>query len=283
VPAQAIAQNLAFINWSVLTGLALGCYGLVVLARLRTGATRGFLAFTAACAVGFGALAWLSDTALPEAIIASPVVADPAWDLPRRVALAVFVAIAGAYLIAVRRGGRAVPLALGGLVAGGAVLVTGALTWGQSVPDAITFLVQQALLAAAIGGVFGAMILGHWYLVTPKLPEAPLVLVSRLLLYVLAALTALFVVFAATGMGVPGSDPGGSGPFAILVGPWALFAWLRLIVGLAFPLVVSWMALQTARTRSMESATGLLYINVGSVAAGTILAAGVFFGAGLFI
>ena len=27
---------------------------------------------------------------------------------------------------------------------------------------------------AATGGVFAAMILGHWYLVTPKLPEAPL-------------------------------------------------------------------------------------------------------------
>jgi hypothetical protein len=119
--------------------------------------------------------------------------------------------------------------------------------------------------------------------VTPKLPEGPLVLVSRLLLYVLVALTVLFVIFAATGMGVPGSDPGGSAPFSILIGPWALFAWLRLLIGLVFPLVVSWMALQTARTRSMESATGLLYINVGSVAAGTILAAGVFFGAGLFI
>jgi hypothetical protein len=107
--------------------------------------------------------------------------------------------------------------------------------------------------------------------------------VSRLLLGVMVALTILFVVFTATGAGVPGSDPGGSGPFAILFGPWALFAWLRLIVGLVFPLVVSWMALQTARSRSMESATGLLYINVGSVAAGTILAAGVFFGAGLFI
>jgi hypothetical protein len=127
------------------------------------------------------------------------------------------------------------------------------------------------------------MILGHWYLVTPKLPEEPLVVVSRLLLGVMVALTVLFVAFAATGAGVPGSDPGGSAPFAVLFGPWALFAWLRLIVGLVFPLVVSWMALQTARTRSMESATGLLYINVGSVAAGTILAAGVFFGAGLFI
>ena len=48
-------------------------------------------------------------------------------------------------------------------------------------------------------------------------------------------------------------------------------------------LVVSWAAVQTARTRSMESATGLLYINVGTIAAGTILAAGLYFGAGLLV
>jgi len=75
----------------------------------------------------------------------------------------------------------------------------------------------------------------------------------------------------------------GGGPFAPLTGPWALFVWLRLIVGLIFPLVVSWAAVQTARTRSMESATGLLYINVGTIAAGTILAAGLYFGAGLLV
>ena len=63
----------------------------------------------------------------------------------------------------------------------------------------------------------------------------------------------------------------------------ALFVWLRLIVGLIFPLVVSWAAVQTARTRSMESATGLQYINVGSILAGTIVAAGLYFGAGLLV
>jgi hypothetical protein len=46
---------------------------------------------------------------------------------------------------------------------------------------------------------------------------------------------------------------------------------------------VSWAAVKTAQTRSMESATGLLYINVGSIAAGTILAAGLYFGAGLLV
>ena len=33
VPATQIAQNLAFVNWTVLTGLALGSYAAVVLLR----------------------------------------------------------------------------------------------------------------------------------------------------------------------------------------------------------------------------------------------------------
>jgi heme exporter protein D len=114
--------------------------------------------------------------------------------------------------------------------------------------------------------------------VTPKLPEATLVMVSRRLLWVIAIQVALFVLWVGIGLG-----PGSTGPFAALVGPYALFVWLRLVVGLVFPLVVSWAAVQTARTRSMESATGLLYINVGTIAAGTILAAGLYFGAGLLV
>ncbi len=122
------------------------------------------------------------------------------------------------------------------------------------------------------------MILGHWYLVTPKLPEAPLILLSRVLLGVVALQVVLFVAWVAIGAG-----PADGAPFSALTGSWALFVWLRLIVGLVFPLVVSWAAVQTARTRSMESATGLLYINVGTIAAGTILAAGLYFGAGLLV
>jgi hypothetical protein len=286
VAPQSIGQNLAFINWSVLVALAVGCFGAVVLTRFRTEPTRGFLVFTAACAAAFGGLAWLSDGALPATIVDSPVVVDPAWEAPRRAALALFTVLAVVMTVVVARRARGRPVALvgvGGLVVGLAVLVLGALSWGTSTGGSVAFLVQHLLLAAATGGVFGAMVLGHWYLVTPKLAEDPLVLVSRTLLGLMAGLLAFFVVAAGLGLGVPGSDPGGDGPFAVLFGPWALFTWLYLIVGLLFPLVVSWMALQTAKTRSMESATGLLYINVGTVTAGTIVAAGVFFGAGLFI
>jgi len=278
VPAERIAENLAFINWTVLTALAIGSFAAVVLARLRTDATRGFLSFTAACAVALGILAWLSDQALPATIVGTPITVDPAFDVPRRTALGLFCLLAAAYVVALVRRRRAPLLAGAALAAASTTLVFGALGWGGSVLLAIPLLLQLVVLTIATGGVFAAMILGHWYLVTPKLPEAPLILISRILVGVIALQVVLFAVWAATGAG-----PGGGGPFSVLIGPWAMFVWLRLIVGLIFPLIVSWAAVQTARSRSMESATGLLYINIGTIASGTILAAGLYFGAGLLV
>ena len=95
----------------------------------------------------------------------------------------------------------------------------------------VSLLTQLAVVTASIGGVFAAMILGHWYLVTPKLPEAPLILLARALFIVIVVQVALFCAWIATGAG-----PADVAPFAALVGPWALFVWLRLIVGLVFPL-----------------------------------------------
>ena len=279
VSAPQIGQNLAFVNWTVLTGLALGTYAAIVLLRRRTSATPGYLRFAALCAVGFGILAWISDGALPAALADSPVVVDPAWDAPRGAALALFTALVAIGIVAGRAGPTVrVVLEAGAIAAALATLLFGALAWGGGSLGAVALLVQLAVVSAAIGGVFAAMILGHWYLVTPKLPEAPLILLARVLLAVVAVQVVLFVTWTATGAG-----PADVAPFSSLVGPWALFVWLRLIVGLIFPLIVCWASVQTARTRSMESATGLLYINVGSIAAGTILAAGLYFGAGLLV
>src|SRR6478672_10654324 len=90
VSATQIGQNLAFVNWMVLTGLALGTFAAIVLLRRRTTATPGYLRFAAMCALGFGILAWISDGALPAALADSPVVVHPVWDEPRRLALGVF-------------------------------------------------------------------------------------------------------------------------------------------------------------------------------------------------
>jgi hypothetical protein len=244
--------------------------------RLRTDATRGFLGFSAACAAGFGLLAHLSDGALVQAAAApgSTVTIDPTWSAPRDGALVAFTVLALLYALVLAR--RMAPIvAAAGLAAGVAALAFGALAWGGGPLGTTVALGQELLLAAATGGVFVAMILGHWYLVTPKLPEGPLILLSRVLFGLVAAQVILFAASMLLGAG------SGGGPFSPLTGPWAQFVWLRLLVGLVFPLIVSWAAIQTARSRSMESATGLLYINVGSIAAGTILAAGLYFGAGL--
>jgi len=278
MPAEQIARNLAFVNWTLLAGLAVGSFGAVALLRLRTEATKGYLGFTALCAAALGALAWLSDGALPgTAAAGSPVTVDPAWEVPRRVLLGLFAAGALTYAVVLFRAGRAAPLALAVAGAGAGALVLGALTWGGGAVGVAALAVELLALAAATGGVFAAMILGHWYLVTPKLSTAPALLLSRVMLGVVALQLALFVAWVGTGIGT------GQAPLAPLTGPWALFVWLRLVVSLVFPLVVSWAAVQTVKTRSMESATGLLYINVGLIAAGTIDAAGLYFGAGLLV
>ena len=280
--ATQIGQNLAFVNWTLLTGLALGTYAAVIMLARRTTATPGYLRFTTLCALGFGVLAWISDGALPASLIDSPVVVDPAWDGPRRAALLLFTLLVGVGLIVGRLGSSGPRVAAAvrwvALAAAVATLLFGALAWGDGSLGAVSLLVQLAVVSAAIGGVFAAMILGHWYLVTPKLPEAPLILLARVLLVVVIVQVVLFWAWIATGAG-----PADVAPFSSLTGPWALFVWLRLIVGLIFPLIVCWASVQTARSRSMESATGLLYINVGSIAAGTILAAGLYFGAGLLV
>lgn len=278
MPAERIAENLAFINWTVLTGLAVGSYGAVLVARLRTEATRGYLGFTAAAAVLLGVLAYLSDGALGPGPTGGIVDADPTFDGARRAALGAFVLLAAVEVVAIARRRRWPVVEFGAGVAGVAVLVLAALGWGGGGLGSLLLFVQLGVLSAVTGGVFAAMVLGHWYLVTPKLPERALVLLARILALAVALQVVLFVVWVALGAG-PAGRPG----FAALTGEWALFVWLRLVVGLAFPLVVSWAAIQTAKTRSMESATGLLYINVGTIASGTILAAGLYFGAGLLV
>ena len=104
---------------------------------------------------------------------------------PRRAALAGFVGLAAvAFVLGRMQPGWAHHVELAAVAAGVLTLLFGGLAWGDGSLGAAGLLVQLAVLGAAIGGVFAAMILGHWYLVTPKLPEAPLILLSRTLVAV---------------------------------------------------------------------------------------------------
>lgn len=279
MPPERIAESLPYINWTVLTALGVGTFLFVVAGRFRTDATRGYLAFTSFTAAVFAALAAASEGGLPRAPLEAPAEAL-AWEWLRGAALVALSITALVYAIALRRGSRSTPVAIAGLATAAVALGSAAAYWAPiTAVGSVLLFAQLVALSAALGGVWSAMILGHWYLVTPRLPEAALVQFARWLAIVLAAQLVLFFIWVGFGAG-----PAGLPAFAALTTlPWALFVWLRLIVGLVFPLIVSVAAIATARSRSMESATGLLYINVGTIAAGTILAAGMYFGAGLLV
>lgn len=126
---------------------------------------------------------------------------------------------------------------------------------------ALTFV----LGALATGAVVVGMNLGHWYLMA-RLPLRPLQRISTVLLAVLAAQSACTVVALACLQRPELRDALGAA--LRLETMDGLYVWIRLLVGLGFPLLLAYMIRDTARSGSTMSATGLLYIAVLTVFAG---------------
>jgi hypothetical protein len=278
VPVETIAHALPYVNWILLVALAGGCFGFAALAGERTDATKGYLRFTAFAAAGLAGLVLLSDLSLPAPIPGMVIVAaPPPLDAVRRIALGLFAIIALGYVVAVGRGSRRAPWAVAGLAVLGVALAAAAFGWSAERENGVPFLLQLICLSAAAGGALAALVLGHWYLVTPRISTQPLVLLTRVLAGVVALQLALFTIWALFGGGP------GQAPFDSLTGSSALYGWLRLVVSLIFPLVLAIMAWRTTLTRSMESATGLLYIAIAAIAAGTIGAAALYVTQGVLV
>lgn len=272
-----IVQSLPYVAWVMLAALAFGTFALVVLTHRLTDATRGYLGFTSICAALLALLTLATDWGLPRPtdLVIQPGSAQ--LDTLRQGALIAFAALAVIYAF-VLRGRLAGPLtALAGLAAAAAALLAAAFGWAPTPVDAVPLLVQLVILSLATGGSLAAIVLGHWYLVTPGISERPLVLQARVLLAIVGMQALLFVVWTTLGGGP------GQGAFDAFTGSSVLLVGLRLLVSLVFPLVLIAMAWRTALTRSMESATGLLYINLAAVLAGTIGAAALYVSGGLLV
>ena len=273
-----IVDSLPYVASVLLASLAFGSFAFVVVTRWFTDATHGYVRFTAFCAGLLGLLTLaikLGGLPAPNALVMRTAPAD--LDLLRQYGLGTFAAAALVYPFATRRPRGSIVVALVGLAAGAIALAAAAFGWAPTAVDAVPLLVQLVTLSLATGGSLAAVVLGHWYLVTPKISEKPLVLQARLLLGVVGIQVLLFVVWTTLGGGP------GQGAFDAFSGGNLLLVVLRLIVTLLFPLVLTWMAWRTALTRSMESATGLLYINLAAVMAGTIGAAALYVANGLLI
>jgi len=119
--------------------------------------------------------------------------------------------------------------------------------------------------ALALGGLNGAMLLGHWYLVTPKLSTGPLRNAS--LIVVVAVVLQLVIVLSTVMRGdLVGTTQTG---LVVAIG-------IRIGVGLLMTLAVALAAWWTARMNT-QSSTGLLYVGIGCALAGEISARVLFF------
>jgi hypothetical protein len=194
---------------------------------------------------------------------------------PIRGVFIAFLALATVYALLVLRGRRQLSLSIGGVAALAGLAGLGLLAYQVSPPTWSFAGTLLSLLVGtlALGFVTEAMVLGHWYLVSTKLPSRPLEELTFLLLAVLVVQGALLVLNAA----IPAREVPHS--TALLAGSLSSNPafWLRIGVGLIFPLVLAYMAWQSSKERAMMSATGLLYIAVGAVFVGELLARGILF------
>jgi hypothetical protein len=195
--------------------------------------------FLTALALACGSLLWLSQSA-PWPLLAllgvSAVLTfggSVAWSLERSpggVTLVVLSALALTAAVVLRELDAAPPPSFAARLAGG--------------------LSSAALLGAAIS----AMLMGHNYLVSPTMSLTPL--------YRLLAATAVALVLRLGVEGYALANWTARHETSNLTGDMALWLPVRWLVGFVAPAVLCWMAYQTARIRSTQSATGILYVVV---------------------
>jgi len=262
----------------LLLELAVGSQWALAAADLRRGVTAGFVKTGAGIVLAAAALlVWVAFTLSANEDVDGFRLAG-GWLGPARASSAVFLALSVVHnwfgWREDRRRARwlAVAASCAGLAA---VLFAAAMvappTWGY--PGAALSLITGAL---GLGAVLMGMLLGHWYLVTSNLPERPLnelVLVLLAALALQAAVLVLNVAVPARGAPAVDSTLGGVADNPAV--------WLRVAVGLVFPMALAAMAWQSSRVRGMMAATGLLYIASGAVLSGQALAAGLLFATGV--
>lgn len=183
-------------------------------------------------------------------------------------ALLVYWASLGRGLVALR------PVLLWGTVAAGALSMVGqavALSDGPMAPAPVLTVVSFVTSAALLGGACTAMSLGHWYLVIPSMDVR---LLQRVVgfhigsVVVRAVVVAVVLWLAFTTW----QAPSGAGYDQYAFSVDGVFLWQRLLFGLASPALLSYLTWETAKIRSTQSATGILYVDFFTVVVGEVLA-----------
>jgi hypothetical protein len=123
--------------------------------------------------------------------------------------------------------------------------------------------------AFLLGSTAVSLLLGHWYLVEPKLSISPFK--TGALGFICATLWRTLVV-ALTVLAEGGPALRLTTPADLVYSTPALFFLMRAVTGLAGPLLLAGLIWQTVKMRSTQSATGLLYVAVILVLFGELIA-----------
>lgn len=251
---------------------AVGSVWVLLIPQYRNNAVASFVKFSAALVFVLAAIAFFVAAAVNVDADVDGYPLDNEWMGELRIALAVAFAASALYAYATYREHRQAALALGGVTSIAGLVALAFLaavftlpTWGY--PLTMASLVIGAIV---VGAATLGMTLGHWYLVTPRLAEAPLREVTGLLVIALVAQGVL--------IGLSLVLPRDTVDTSFDHGIWGnYFFFMRLGFGLAFSTVLAWMAYDSAGVRAMQSATGLLYIAMVLVICGEVVAKGVLF------
>jgi protein NrfD len=132
----------------------------------------------------------------------------------------------------------------------------------------ISFLTSALML----GGACTAMILGHWYLVIPSMEVSYLQSIVKG--HIASMLARVVVVGAAVWFAIATfqADSGVPSFRHYIMSVDGIFFWQRVLFGLAGPAVLSYLTWETAKIRSTQSATGILYVDFFTVVVGEVLA-----------
>jgi protein NrfD len=183
-------------------------------------------------------------------------------------ALVLYWATVGRMLAKVRP--ALVAIAVGaGLVA--VVLQALALTADRALPMQVLTVASFLSSAALLGGACTAMILGHWYLILPSMQVSHLQSIVKI--HIASMIVRVAVVGAAVFLAITTWHPGLGPSFERYITSVAgIFFWQRVLFGLLGPALLSYLTWETAKIRSTQSATGILYVDFFTVVVGEVLA-----------
>jgi protein NrfD len=247
-----------------LTHLGLGIIFTLVLVSREAGVK--FFRFNAGLAAILIAVAFVFRPALPE-LGGANLVAVAALAVTE-IATVIYWAIVGRALASIRPTIVAVAC-IGGLIAliAQAVATTVGGAFGSRVLTTASFLSSAALL----GGASTAMILGHWYLILPSMQVAHLQSIVKV--HIASMVVRIVVVVAAVLVAIETWQPGLGPSFRhYITSVSGIFFWQRVLFGLGGPALLSYLTWETAKIRSTQSATGILYVDFFTVVVGEVLA-----------